>query len=46
MNDKVVVLNAEKTNFDGNVDFSSLTPHTTVYDDTQPGGIPPEDSRV
>lgn len=36
MNDKVVVLNAEKTNFDGNVDFSSLTPHTTVYDDTQP----------
>ena len=41
MNDKVVVLNAEKTNFDGNVDFSSLTPHTTVYDDTQP-----EESRV
>ena len=36
MNDKVVVLNAEKTNFDGNVDFSTLTPHTTVYASTEP----------
>ncbi len=32
MNDKVVVLNAEKTNFDGNV---VLVPMTPIYDDSR-----------
>lgn len=34
MNDKCVVLNAKKMNFDGNLDFSILSSDVTVYDDT------------
>ena len=36
MNDKTVVLNAAKMNFDGRLDFSILSGHVTVYDDTAP----------
>lgn len=31
---KVVVLNAQKMNYDGKLDFSVLSPNTVVYDDT------------
>ena len=34
MNDKCVVLNAKKMNFDGKLDFSILSANVTVYDDT------------
>ena len=34
MNDKYVVLNAKKMNFDGKLDFSVLSSDVTVYDDT------------
>ena len=34
MNDKCVVLNAKKMNFDGKLDFSMLSSDVTVYDDT------------
>ena len=34
MNDKSVVLNAKKMNFDGKLDFSILSSDVTVYDDT------------
>ena len=34
MNDKCVVLNAKKMNFDGKLDFSILSSDITVYDDT------------
>ena len=34
MNDKCVVLNAKKMNFDGKLDFSILSSNVTVYDDT------------
>ena len=34
MNDKCVVLNAKKMNFDGKLDFSILSSDVTVYDDT------------
>ena len=34
MNDKTVVLNAAKMNFDGKLDFSILSGNVTVYDDT------------
>lgn len=34
MNDKTVVLNAAKMNFDGKLDFSILSGHVTVYEDT------------
>ena len=34
MNDKCVVLNAKKMNFDGKLDFSVLSSDVTVYDDT------------
>ena len=34
MNDKCVVLNAKKMNFDGKLDFSILSSGVTVYDDT------------
>lgn len=34
MNNKTVVLNAAKMNFDGNLDFSVLSDQVTVYDDT------------
>ena len=34
MNDKCVVLNARKMNFDGKLDFSILSSDVTVYDDT------------
>ena len=33
MNDKCVVLNAKKMNFDGKLDFSVLSSDVTVYDD-------------
>lgn len=36
MNDKTVVLNAAKMNFDGKLDFSVLSGNVTVYDDTTP----------
>ena len=34
MNDKCMVLNAKKMNFDGKLDFSVLSSDVTVYDDT------------
>ena len=34
MNDKCVVLNAKKMNFDGKLNFSVLSSDVTVYDDT------------
>ena len=34
MNDKCVVLNAKKMNFDGKLDFSILSSDVTIYDDT------------
>ena len=34
MDDKCVVLNAKKMNFDGKLDFSILSSDVTVYDDT------------
>ena len=34
MNDKCVVLNAKKMNFDGKLDFSVLSSDVTVDDDT------------
>ena len=34
MNDKCGVLNANKMNFDGKLDFSILSSDVTVYDDT------------
>lgn len=34
MNDKTVVLNAAKMNFDGKLDFSVLSSQVTVYDET------------
>ena len=34
MNDKCVVLNAKKMNFDEKLDFSVLSSDVTVYDDT------------
>ena len=34
MNDKCVVLNAKKMNFDGKLDFSILSSDVAVYDDT------------
>ena len=34
MNDKCVVLNAKKMNFDEKLDFSILSSDVTVYDDT------------
>ena len=34
MNDKCVVLNAKKMNFDGKLDFSILSSDVTVYEDT------------
>ena len=38
-NQKVVVLNAAKMNYDGLLDFSVLSPETIVYDDSEPGQI-------
>lgn len=35
MNDKCVVLNAKKMNFDGKLDFSVLSSDVTVYDDIE-----------
>ena len=34
MDDKCVVLNVNKMNFDGKLDFSILSSDVTVYDDT------------
>lgn len=34
MNQKVVVLNAGKMNYDGKLDFSALSPDVTVFDDS------------
>ena len=36
MNDKCVVLNAQKINFDGKIDLSVLSSHVDIYDDTSP----------
>lgn len=36
MNDRTVVLNARRMNYDGSLDFSCLSPNLTVYDDTAP----------
>ena len=36
MNNKCVLLNAKKMNFDGKLDFSILSSDLTVYDDTTP----------
>lgn len=36
MNDKCVVLNAKKMNFDGKLDFSVLSSKVTIYDETAP----------
>lgn len=36
MNNKCVLLNAKKMNFDGKLDFSILSSDLTVYDDTAP----------
>ena len=40
MNDKCVVLNAKKMNFDGKLDFSVLSSDVTVYDDTTNEELP------
>ena len=39
MNQKVVVLNAEKMDFDGKLDFFALSPDVTVYADSAPEDI-------
>lgn len=39
MNDKVVVLNAGKMNYDGALDFQSLAENTVVYEDSTPEQI-------
>ncbi len=36
MNQKTIVLNAAKMNYDSSMDFSTLSPDTTVYDTTSP----------
>ncbi len=36
MNQKTIVMNAAKMNYDGSMDFSTLSPDTTVYDTTSP----------
>lgn len=36
MNEKTIVLNAEKMNFDGKLDFSVLSSEVVIYDDTAP----------
>ena len=38
-NQKVVVLNAAKMNYDGLLDFSVLSPDTVVYEDSAPEEI-------
>lgn len=40
MNEKTVVLNAAKMNFDGKLDFSVLSKEVIVYDDTTPEQLP------
>ena len=40
MNNKCVVLNAKKMNFDGKLDFSVLSSDVTVYDDTTTEELP------
>ena len=35
MNQRVVVLNGDKMNYDGKLDFSVLSPDTVVYDDSK-----------
>ena len=40
MNNKCVVLNAKKMNFDGKLDFSVLSSNVTVYDDTTNEELP------
>lgn len=40
MNNKCVVLNAKKMNFDGKLDFSVLSSDVTVYDDTTNKELP------
>ncbi len=39
MNQKVVVLNAAKMNYDGRLDFSNLSPEIVIYDDTNASEI-------
>jgi glycerate dehydrogenase len=36
MNQKTIVMNAAKMNYDGSMDFSTLSPDCTVYDSTAP----------
>ena len=46
MNDKCIVLNAKKMNFDGNLDFSVLSSDVTVYDDTTPEQLLERDPEI
>ena len=39
MNQKVVVLNAGKMNYDGRLDFSNLSPEIEIYEDTNESQI-------
>jgi glycerate dehydrogenase len=39
MNDKTVVLNAARMNYDGKLDFSVLSSQVTVYDTTEPSQL-------
>ena len=39
MNQRVVVLNAGKMNYDGRLDFSDLSPEVVVYDDSRPDEV-------
>lgn len=39
MNQRVVVLNGDKMNYDGKLDFSVLSPDTVVYDDSKENEI-------
>ncbi len=39
MSDKVVVLNGEKVNYDGRIDYSVLAREVTVYEDTREADI-------
>lgn len=45
MNNKCVLLNAKKMNFDGKLDFSILSSDLTVYDDTPPSTAFRKDSK-
>ena len=36
MKNRTVILNAQRMNYDGSLDFSALSPNLTIYDDTTP----------